>query len=154
MNCRYWNLDNDYEMITEWLKEYDYNAMPPKEILSKHGIMVEEDGLSYCAAALYLAKESANFAYMYGIFSNPEVSKIRLYKAMVMCIDGIKKMASDNNISLVYTTTGEDALCKLYNKNNMTMVETNLKSFVLNIQNKHTDLRWLMDDEVEQGLKG
>ena len=151
MNCRNWNLDNDYDMIGKWLKGHDFNALPPKEILPK-GIIVEEDNKGICAAALYMDK--SGFAYMYGIFSDPEVNKIKLVKAMKMCLDGIKNLAKENNMDLIWTTTGESALLRLYPKNGMTLVENNLSAFVMNITDKHTDHRWLMSAEIENELMG
>lgn len=150
MKCRYWDLDYDYDMITSWLKEYEYNSLPPKNILSNYGVIIEDDE-AICAAALYIdtGEKKSGFAYMYGIFANPIISKIKLYKAMIMCLDEIKALAKQNGIELIYTTTGEDALCKLYERKDMTLVENNLSAYVMEIDSTPKDLRWLMNDEIE-----
>jgi len=154
MNCRNWNLDNDYDMVTEWLKGHHFNSLPPKNILSNYGIIVEEDNKSICAAALYMdtGERKSGFAYMYGIFSDPKANKIKLVKAMKMCLNGIKKLAKTNDIDLIWTTTGESALLRLYPKNGMTLVENNLSAFIVNVNDKYTDHRWLMSAEIENEL--
>ena len=91
MNCRNWNLDNDYDMVTEWLKGHHFNSLPPKNILSNYGIIVEEDNKSICAAALYMdtGERKSGFAYMYGIFSDPKANKIKLTEVIVRTSDEV-----------------------------------------------------------------
>ena len=80
---------------------------------------------------------------MYGIFSRPRTGKIKLFKAMKMCVEGIKKEAENNELSLVYTTTGESSLDKLYTKYmGMNVCENNIKSYVMNLKN-YKNLDWL-----------
>ena len=80
---------------------------------------------------------------MYGIFSRPKTGKIKLFKAMKMCVEEIKKEAENNKLKLVYTTTGESSLDKLYTKYmSMNYCENNIKSYVMNL-NTYKNLDWI-----------
>ena len=97
-----------------------------------------------CAGGLFIDKNSS-FGFMYGLFSCPNYNKIKLFKAMKMCINNIKKQALDNNIKLIYTITGENSLDKLYTKHmDMTCCENNIKSYIINLdKNKYKNLDWI-----------
>jgi len=80
---------------------------------------------------------------MWGIFSNPKTGKIKLFKAMKMCVEEIKKQATKNKLSFVYTITGENALHKLYGKHiGMTMCENNINSYIMSLKN-NKNLDWI-----------
>ena len=80
---------------------------------------------------------------MWGIFSNPKTSKIKLFKAMKMCVEEIKKQAIKNKLSFVYTITGEKALHKLYGKHiGMHLCESNINSYIMNLKN-NKNLDWI-----------
>ena len=82
---------------------------------------------------------------MYGLFSNPKISKIKLFKAMKLCVQSIEKQAIKNKLGLVYTITGEASLDKLYTKHmGMSTCENNVKSYVINLnKNKYKNLDWI-----------
>jgi len=82
---------------------------------------------------------------MYGIFSNPKTSKIKLFKAMKMCLKEIEKQATKNKLGMVYTITAESSLNKLYTKHmDMKLCENNVKSYVMNLnKNKYKNLDWI-----------
>jgi len=141
MQARKWDLSKDYSTLSEWCKKRKWDSPFPKEVLPSLGIIVEDDDI-ICAAGLYIDKQS-NFGYMYGIFSCPGIGKIKLFKAMKMCVENIKKEAENNKLSLVYTTTGESSLDKLYTKYmGMNVCENNIKSYVMNLKN-YKNLDWL-----------
>ena len=95
MQARKWIVSKDYSTISNWCKQYDWDNAIPKEALPKVGILVI-DKEPMCAAGLFIDKTS-KLSFMWGIFSNPSVSKIKLYKAMKLCIDEIKKEAAEAN---------------------------------------------------------
>ena len=107
------------------------------------GIIIS-DKEKICAAGLYIDKK-AKFGFMYGLFSNPKTSKIKLFKAMKLCVQEIEKQAIKNKLGLVYTITGEPSLDKLYTKHmGMSTCENNVKSYVINLnKNKYTNLDWI-----------
>ena len=133
MQARKWVVSKDYSTISNWCKQYDWDNAIPKEALPKVGIIVI-DKEPMCAAGLFIDKTS-KLSFMWGIFSNPNVSKIKLYKAMKMCINEIKKEAKRNKLSFVYSVTGENALHKLYNKNkDMMLCENNINSYIISLK--------------------
>ena len=133
MQARKWIVSKDYSTISNWCKQYDWDNAIPKEALPKVGIIVI-DKEPVCAAGLFIDKTS-KLSFMWGIFSNPTVSKIKLYKAMKICIDWIKKEAKRNKLSFVYSVTGENALHKLYNKNkDMMLCENNINSYIISLK--------------------
>jgi len=149
MNSRIWNLEKDYDTLVKWWKQHDFNLPVPKDVLPPLGIMIEEDNVSICAAGLYEDYKRTKFGLMFGLFTNAEIGKIKLYKAMNKCLQEINKLAKTKELGLVLTTTGESALFKLYEKNNMTLVENNTRSYVMNMQQEnYNDLRWIMGDDV------
>ena len=133
MQARKWIVSKDYSIISNWCKQYDCDNAIPKEALPKVGIIVI-DKEPMCAAGLFIDKTS-KLSFMWGIFSNPNVGKIKLYKAMKMCINEIKKEAKRNKLSFVYSVTGENALHKLYNKNkDMMLCENNINSYIISLK--------------------
>ena len=143
MQVRKWDLKKDYPVICEWCKKHRWDLPFPEGVLPPKGIVVEEKEM-ICAAGLYIDKQS-KFGYMYGIFSRPRTGKIKLFKAMKMCVEGIKKQATKNKLSLVYTITGENALHKLYGKHmGIKMCENNINSYIMDVQkNKYKNLDWI-----------
>ncbi len=141
MQARKWNIKKDYPFISDWCKQRDWDSSIPKEILPAVGVIViDQDPI--CAAGLFVDKTS-KLGFMWGIFSNPKTGKIKLFKAMKMCVEGIKKEAKNNKLSLVYTITGENSLDKLYTKYiDMKLCENNVKSYVMNLKN-YKNLDWL-----------
>ena len=141
MQARKWIVSKDYSTISNWCKQYNWDNAIPKEALPKVGIIVI-DKEPMCAAGLFIDKTS-KLSFMWGIFSNPNVSKIKLYKAMKMCINEIKKEAKRNKLSFVYSVTGENALHKLYNKNkDMMLCENNINSYIISLKNSKK-LDWI-----------
>lgn len=143
MQVRKWDLDKDYPILSDWCKKRNWDLPIPKEMLPKLGtIIVDEKPI--CAAGLFIDINSS-FGFMYGIFSCPEVGKIKLFKGMKLLINNIKKQALQNNIKLIYTITGEDSLHKLYTKYmNMICCESKVKSYIINLnENKYKNLDWI-----------
>ena len=143
MKHREWDLDQDYPILEKWCKEYKWESVIPKDILPPQGIIVE-DNEPICALGLYLNPE-IKFGYMYGIFSNPKIGKIKKYKAMKMILKKVKILAKKKNIEIILTHTAEKSLEKLYVKHgDMEYGEKNVKSYILNLnKKKHTNLDWL-----------
>ena len=143
MQTRKWNLKKDYSLILKWCNQRGWDLPIPQETLPAVGVMVTEQE-DICAAGLFVDKTS-KLGFMWGIFSNPKVSKIKLFKAMKMCVEEIQKQAAKNKISLVYTITGESALHKLYGRHiGMTMCENNINSYVMNLnKKKYKNLDWI-----------
>jgi len=143
MQTRKWNIKKDYPFISNWCKQRDWDSSIPKEVLPAVGvIVVDQDPI--CAAGLFVDKTS-KLGFMWGIFSNPKIGKIKLFKAMKMCVEGIKKQAAKNKLSVVYTITGENALHKLYGKHmGIKMCENNINSYIMDVQkNKYKNLDWI-----------
>ena len=149
MKFRKWNVKKDYPVISEWCKKRNWDLPIPKELLAFKGIVVEEEKI-ICAAVLYTDKETG-FGYMYGIFSDPEVNKIKLFKAMKVCINEIINLARNKKLKFLYTTTGEKALHRLYEKHSdMKHCEDNLKSYVINLdKEKYADLDWISENRPD-----
>ena len=141
MQARKWNIKKDYPFISDWCKQRDWDSSIPKEILPAVGVIViDQDPI--CAAGLFVDKTS-KLGFMWGIFSNPKTGKIKLFKAMKMCVEGIKKQAIKNKLSFVYTITGENALHKLYGKHmGMHLCENNINSYIMSLKN-NKNLDWI-----------
>ena len=143
MQVKKWSLTKDYSIISKWCKQHKWDLSIPKEMLPPLGVIVLEEE-EICAAGLYVDKK-AKFGFMYGIFSNPKTSKIKLFKAMKLCLKEIEKQATKNKLGMVYTITGEPSLDKLYTKHmDMKLCENNVKSYVMNLnKNKYKNLDWI-----------
>ena len=141
MQARKWNVKKDYPSILKWCQQRDWDTPIPQETLPAVGAIVI-DGENICAAGLFIDKTS-KLGFMWGIFSNPKTSKIKLFKAMKMCVEEIKKQAIKNKLSFVYTITGEKALHKLYGKHiGMHLCESNINSYIMNLKN-NKNLDWI-----------
>ena len=153
MKHRVWDLDQDYPILEKWCKERDFDSVMPKEMLPPQGIMVEDEE-PICALGLYL-NEKVKFGYMYGIFSNPAIGKIKLFKAMKMSLQGVKELAKTVGVELIITHTAEKALEKLYTRHgNMQLVEKNVNQYIMNLnEEKYENLHWISDDEGNEYLK-
>ena len=112
MKYRFWNLDKDYTILESWCKERNWESNIPKEMLPPQGIIVEDED-TICALGLYL-NEQVKFGYMYGIFSNPKIGKMKLYRAMKLSLEAVKKLATSKGIEVIITHTAEKALEKLH----------------------------------------
>ena len=148
MNKRRWQLNKDYPTLEHWFKLHKWDSPIPKNILPELGIIIED----ICAAGLYTDK-SSKLGYMYGMFSNPNIPKIKLFKAMIMCLNEIKFLAKELNLNFIYTTTAEKSLHKLYNKilkiNNC---ESNLKAYIIDLNNSNINLDWVSENkEIKNG---
>jgi hypothetical protein len=141
MQVRKWNVKKDYSSILKWCNQRDWDSPIPQETLPAVGVIVT-DKEDICAAGLFVDKTS-KLGFMWGIFSNPKTSKIKLFKAMKMCVEEIKKQAIKNKLSFVYTITGEKALHKLYGKHiGMHLCESNINSYIMNLKN-NKNLDWI-----------
>ena len=148
MNKRRWQLNKDYPTLEYWFKLHKWDSPIPKNILPELGIIIED----VCAAGLYTDK-SSELGYMYGIFSNPEIPKIKLFKSMLLCLNEIKTLAKELNLNFLYTTTAESSLHKLYTKilkiNNC---ESNLKAYIIDLNNSNINLDWISENkEIKNG---
>ena len=143
MKYRLWNLDKDYGMLEKWCKERNWESDIPKEMLPPQGIVVEDED-PICALGLYL-NEKVKFGYMYGIFSNPKISKTKLYRAMLLSLEAVKELASSKGIEIIITHTAEKALEKLYVKHaDMKLVEKNVNQYIMNLnKDKYKNLDWI-----------
>jgi len=143
MQAKKWNLTKDYSTISKWCKQHKWDLSIPKEMLPPLGVIISEKE-KICAAGLYIDKK-AKFGFMYGLFSNPKTSKLKLFKAMKLCLKEIKNQAIKNKLGMVYTITGEPSLNKLYTKHmDMKVCENNVKSYVMNLnKKKYKNLDWI-----------
>jgi len=143
MNSRRWHLNKDYPTLECWFKLHKWDSPIPKNILPELGIIIED----ICAAGLYTDK-SSKLGYMYGIFSNPKIPKIKLFKSMLLCLNEIKTLAKELNLNFLYTTTAESSLHKLYTKilkiNNC---ESNLKAYIIDLNNSNINLDWISENK-------
>ena len=143
MNKRRWQLNKDYPTLEYWFKLHKWDSPIPKNILPELGIIIED----VCAAGLYTDK-SSELGYMYGIFSNPKIPKIKLFKSMLLCLNEIKTLAKELNLNFLYTTTAESSLHKLYTKilkiNNC---ESNLKAYIIDLDNSNINLDWISENK-------
>ena len=148
MNKRRWQLNKDYPTLEHWFKLHKWDSPIPKNILPELGIIIED----ICAAGLYTDK-SSKLGYIYGIFSNPKIPKIKLFKSMLLCLNEIKTLAKELNLNFLYTTTAESSLHKLYTKilkiNNC---ESNLKAYIIDLNNSNINLDWISENkEIKNG---
>jgi|TARA_R110000851_G_scaffold8742_1_gene33559 hypothetical protein len=143
MQAKKWNLTKDYSTISKWCKQHKWDLSIPKEMLPPLGVIISEKE-KICAAGLYIDKK-AKFGFMYGLFSNPKTSKLKLFKAMKLCLKEIENQAIKNKLGMVYTITGEPSLNKLYTKHmDMKLCENNVKSYVMNLnKKKYKNLDWI-----------
>lgn len=138
---RRWQLNQDYPTLQQWFKEHKWESPIPKDVLPELGIIIDD----ICAAGLHVDKTSS-MAYMYGIFSNPNTSKIKLFKAMIDCIEGIKELGKELNLKYIYTITGENSLHKLYeNHLHLTKLENTIKSYIIDLNNTKQNLDWISE---------
>ena len=149
MYSRKWDLKTDYLVICQWCKEFNWDLPVPKDVLPPNGIVITDDD-PICIAFLYKDQYS-KFGFMYGIFSNPKISKIKLFRAMKLCVNEIKQLAKNNGIKIIYTVTGEKVLQRLYEKHlDIKYCESNIKSYIINLdKEKYNDLDWISEDRAD-----
>jgi len=128
MQVKKWDLSKDYSIISKWCKDRKWDLAIPKEMLPPLGIIVS-DKEKICAAGLYIDKK-AKFGFMYGLFSNPKTSKIKLFKAMKLCVQSIEKQAIKNKL--------------FTNHMGMSTVENNVKGYVMSGgRDRYKNLDWI-----------
>ena len=149
MYSRIWDLKTDYLVICQWCKEFNWDLPVPKDVLPPNGIVIIDND-PICIAFLYKDQYS-KFGFMYGIFSNPKISKIKLFRAMKLCVNEIKQLAKNNGIKIIYTVTGEKVLQRLYEKHlDIKYCESNIKSYIINLdKEKYNDLDWISEDRAD-----
>ena len=149
MYSRKWDLESDYSIICQWCKEFNWDLPIPKDILPPNGIVITDND-PICIAFLYKDQYS-KFGFMYGIFSNPKISKIKLFRAMKLCVNEIKQLAKNNGIKIIYTVTGEKVLQRLYEKHlDIKYCESNIKSYIINLdKEKYNDLDWISENRAD-----
>ena len=153
MKSRKWDLNRDYSIICQWCKEFKWDLPIPNDVLPPNGIVITDND-PICIAFLYIdrAKDPySKFGFMYGIFSNPKVNKIKLFKAMKLCVNEIKQLAKNNGIEILFTVTSEKVLQRLYEKHlDMKYCESNLKSYIINLdKEKYNDLDWISENRAD-----
>jgi|TARA_B100002003_G_scaffold172407_1_gene160369 hypothetical protein len=149
MYSRKWDLESDYSVICQWCKEFNWDLPVPKDVLPPNGIVITDND-PICIAFLYKDQYS-KFGFMYGIFSNPKISKIKLFRAMKLCVNEIKQLAKNNGIKIIYTVTGEKVLQRLYEKHlDIKYCESNIKSYIINLdKEKYNDLDWISENRAD-----
>ena len=149
MYSRKWDLESDYSVICQWCKEFNWDLPVPKDVLPPNGIVITDND-PICIAFLYKDQYS-KFGFMYGIFSNPKTSKIKLFRAMKLCVNEIKQLAKNNGIKIIYTVTGEKVLQRLYEKHlDIKYCESNIKSYIINLdKEKYNDLDWISENRAD-----
>ena len=148
MNKRRWQLNKDYPTLEYWFKLHKWDSPIPKNILPERGVIIED----ICAAGLY-TDTSSKLGFMYGIFSNPNIPKIKLFKAMKICFNEINKIANELNLNYIYTVTAEKSLHKLYNKIlKLNNCESNLKAYIIDLNKLNNNLDWISENkEIKNG---
>ena len=148
MNSRRWHLNKDYPTLERWFKLHKWDSPIPKDILPERGIIIED----ICAAGLY-TDSSSKLGYVYGIFSNPNIPKIKLFKAMQLCFNDIKLIAKELYLKYLYTTTAEKSLNKLYSKFlKLNNCESSLKGYIIDLNKLNNNLDWISENkEIKNG---
>ena len=70
---------------------------------------------------------------------------------MKLCVDEMINLAKSKKLNFLYTTTGETALHRLYEKHSkLKNCEDNLKSYVINLdREEYNDLDWISGDRLD-----
>lgn len=146
MFTRNWDLDKDYDTLKKWWNQHEFGVVPV-EVLPPDGIIVEDIDGPICAGGLYIGS-GTQFAFMEWIVGNKDSDKIKLHRALKLCIDAIMDMAKNKGMRLVYTVTGESALQKRYVKQHgMKLTENSVKTYLRDLTgNTYKNLDWISDD--------
>jgi len=146
MQFRLWNLEKDYKTLVKWWTQHEFGIVP-KKCLPPDGIIVEENNIPICAGGLYRCIDS-NFSVMEWIVADKTASIKSIHKGLNICIAEIFNLARKYNMELIYSMTGSVSLHKRYTKyHNMKLVESNVKTFLMDLTNNYKDLEWISDDE-------
>ena len=146
MQFRLWDLEKDYSTLVKWWTQHEFGIVP-KKCLPPDGIIVEENNIAICAGGLYRCVDS-NFSVMEWIVADKTANIKSIHKGLNICITEIFNLAKKYNMELIYTMTGSVALHKRYTKyHNMKLVESNVKTFLMDLTNNYEDLEWISDDE-------
>ena len=82
MQCRNWNLDNDYPYLVKWWKQHEFGQVP-KECLPPDGIIIENNGIPICAGGLYCCT-GTQFGFMEWIVIDKTINfKLALQKRYI-----------------------------------------------------------------------
>tara|TARA_B100001287_G_C22667606_1_gene523632 strand:- start:480 stop:968 length:489 start_codon:yes stop_codon:yes gene_type:complete len=156
LKSRLWNLDNDYDTLVKWWKDWNFGKVP-LEVLPPLGIMIENDNGPICAAGLYVGT-GTKFCIMEWLVKDKNASLKDSHKAIQMCVDQVMELAKENGCTLMYTVTADDALEKRYTRmHGMTLAETGVRTYIKDLNNTYEDLLWIQDDEQwnkSRGLDG
>lgn len=95
---RFIDLNNDYDTLSSWWKEYNWPVIP-KDSLPKNGFIIDNT----CAGFVYCT--DSNIAWLEFIVANPRISRDERKAGLQNLLSGLTGLAKELGYAYVFTST-------------------------------------------------
>ena len=124
---REFNLDTDYNTVSEWWRKQDWTPVAPGA-LSTTGYIVDDK----CAGWLYIANSYMGFVEW--VVGNPDCDKIERREALKELLNHINNVAKINNCKVLLTTTPNSGLIERCQEVGWTETDQNISALIKEVQ--------------------
>lgn len=131
MHARPFHLGSDYPEICEWWRARKFPMVPLNQ-LSNMGIVIEEDGVKYCAGWVYVTNSALGWFEF--VVSNPESPFRKRKDALIYLVNEAQKVAKAAGIGLLFATLENKNLIKLYLDHGFHKGDVNMTNLIAAVQ--------------------
>lgn len=100
---RFLDLNNDYDTLASWWKEYHFPVIP-KDSLPKNGFIID----NICAGFIYCT--DSNIAWLEFVVANPNISRDERKTGLQELIIGLTELAKEFGYKHIFTSTNHESL--------------------------------------------
>lgn len=122
---------SDYPEVCEWWRARQWKNIP-LSILSSIGLVVEEDGIKYCAGWLYVS--NSTLTWLEWIVTNPGSPMRRRREALDLLIEDAKTKLKALGGETVYVQLKSKSLMRVYEAHGFTKGDTGMDHYILRLE--------------------
>ncbi len=118
---------DDYILITEWWKHYDWDPVHPY-LLSNDGYIISDEDKSIVAG--WYVKTNTRTALIEWIVKNPKAKPKKFIKGLSLLCETIEEQAKQDGYKMVITFLKNDKLKKFMKRRKYESGDTGINNFV------------------------
>ena len=118
---------DDYMLITEWWKHYDWDPVHPY-LLSNDGYIISDEDKNIVAG--WYVKTNTRTALIEWIVKNPKTKPKKFIKGLSLLCETIEEQAKQDGYKMVITFLENDKLKKFMKRRKYGLGDTGLQTFV------------------------
>lgn len=117
--------------LAEWWTAHGW-APVPVTVLPRCGVVIDNDeGTPIAATFLYMENSGVGVAWMEWTVTNPALSPMKSYAAIVMLTQAIREVALSLDYGIVMTTAKQAGLVKAYERNGFKTTDTGMTHMIM-----------------------